>query len=115
MSSSCCANTVTGHTLRRKLLVAIPERNRQQAAFDELTASVGGTNEHDWTVSVTAWEADKSKLNPYICEVTGITMADIKQRLADEEKQSEAAGVVPLHDVGPSEFLVMGLVLEDCQ
>jgi hypothetical protein len=109
------ADPVAGHTLHRKLLLAVPERNRQHAAFKEFTESVGVANVQDWTVKLTAWEADKSKPNPYICGVTGITEADVKQQLADEEKQVEAEGAVPLHEVGRSEFIVMGLGLEESQ
>ena len=109
------ADPLVGHTLCRKLLVAVLERTRQQAAFKEFMESVGVANVQDWTVKLTAWEADKSKPNPYVCRVTGITEADVKQQLAGEEKQAEAEGAVPLHEVGCSEFIVMGLGLEDSQ
>lgn len=45
----------------------------------------------------------------------GVTVQDVRLALAEEEARDAAAGVPSLHDIGPSEFLLAGLDLEDQQ
>lgn len=57
--------------LCRKLLLAVPERNRQRAAHMEFTAMLPNTRfETEWTALVKTWEKNHDALNPYMVATT---------------------------------------------
>lgn len=66
-----------GDSLRRKLLLAVPERNRQRAAHAEFTAMLPARDssmpsyEQEWTALVEGWDRDHDMMNPYIMETSG--------------------------------------------
>lgn len=60
-----------GETLLRKLLIAIDEQQHQINCFKEINAGLDNATREDWELCVLAWEADRSKLNPYLMDKTG--------------------------------------------
>ena len=61
-----------GWTLHTRLLLAIPEQKRQQAIFEDFSASLAekGELEKDWMQMILDWEKDPSQKNPYISVVS---------------------------------------------
>jgi hypothetical protein len=57
--------------LRRKLLVAIAERQRQVEAFTEVNKTVGRDVRKDWQAGVDAFVKDHEQPNPYMLKTTG--------------------------------------------
>lgn len=50
---------------------ALPERDAQIAAFDELSKSVTAEETEAWEEMVRAWEADRTQPNPYTMQQDG--------------------------------------------
>lgn len=62
------ANEFTGHTLCRKILLALAESSRQQRIFEDITLTIQGRNDAIipmWMTMIKLWEADKAQPNPY--------------------------------------------------
>ncbi|KAG2092145.1 uncharacterized protein F5147DRAFT_748044 [Suillus discolor] len=55
-----------GLSLQKKLITAVKECDRQQAAFQEFNLAVGTSYENEWTAMVENWEVDKTQENPFI-------------------------------------------------
>ncbi|KAK6966350.1 CxC2 domain-containing protein [Favolaschia claudopus] len=58
-------NIRQGEALPRKLVIAIDERDRQVAAFDEVDRTLDQSLRKEWQGMVDAWTEDKTKPNPY--------------------------------------------------
>lgn len=54
-----------GHTLLRRLRIAIEERNKQIVAFFLVDSTLEKDLRDDWMAMKVAWENDRSKPNPY--------------------------------------------------
>lgn len=130
-------NLLKGDILRRKLLLAVPERNRQRAAHAEFTLMLpNGTFETEWTAQVHAWDLDHDQFNPYvvattcqsifnfclayrclilICILLDATQAEVRHQLAEEERVAMEQGAAMLHETTASAFLATGLMLEESQ
>ncbi|KAJ7609634.1 hypothetical protein FB45DRAFT_982382 [Roridomyces roridus] len=100
--------------LRRRLDVARKEEAVQAEAFTSFTFA---QREHvpEWRRMVEEYEADGSKSNPYESTSKGLTEAEVRKKLEEEEEKEEQAGQPRIHDVSPSAFLTLGLDLEDQQ
>ncbi|KAJ7912877.1 hypothetical protein B0H13DRAFT_1874455 [Mycena leptocephala] len=103
-----------GALLKKGLLRAIPERNFQHdslATFTEHQAEhVGG-----WKAMVEVFEADNTKLHPYELPKSGINENDVRMELAKEEAVEQEGGLLPIHNVSPSVFILAGLDIEEQQ
>ncbi|KAJ7824741.1 hypothetical protein B0H14DRAFT_3088701 [Mycena olivaceomarginata] len=58
---------------------------------------------------------DSMKPNPYELPKSGATEHDIRKDLVQEEATAEAGGLLPIHNVSPSAFIIAGLDLEERQ
>ncbi|KAJ7670794.1 hypothetical protein DFH06DRAFT_1267265 [Mycena polygramma] len=103
-----------GVLLMKRLLRAIPERNFQR---DSLATFTENQAEHveGWKAMVETFEADATKPNPYELPKSGITENDVRLQLAREEALEQATGILPIHNVSPSAFMLAGLDLEEQQ
>ncbi|KAJ6514835.1 hypothetical protein C8R47DRAFT_961298, partial [Mycena vitilis] len=110
-----CKLITLGGLLRRRYDNAVRERDLQTAAFDAFTLEQGD-RVNAWRKMVVAWEENPAKNpNPYEMKSKGMTEADVRLRLSEEEAAGVAKGVPSLHDVTPSAFIYAGLDLEDQQ
>jgi hypothetical protein len=81
---------------------------------------------------ITAWEADKSKPNPYFTKKTGEvhsiyyllhilikmlvpTEAEVRFRLQEDERKAVLDGGVKIHEMSATSLLAAGLTLEESQ
>ncbi|KAJ7025854.1 hypothetical protein C8F04DRAFT_967229 [Mycena alexandri] len=97
--------------LRTRLDKARIEEVEQREAYEAFTEEQGERVE-DWRAMVHAFEEDPKKPNPYQMNARGMTEADVRLRLSEEE---QAQGGPSLHDVSPSGFIYTGLDLEEQQ
>ncbi|KAF8145475.1 hypothetical protein K438DRAFT_1630027 [Mycena galopus ATCC 62051] len=103
-----------GDLLKKRLLNAIPERNFQR---DSLATFTDHQAEHTptWKTMVEAFEADDTQPNPYELPKSGATENDVQLELVHEEVADEERGVLPIHNLSPSAFVLAGLDLEEQQ
>ncbi|KAJ6493371.1 hypothetical protein C8R45DRAFT_1053016 [Mycena sanguinolenta] len=103
-----------GALLRKRLLKAIPERNYQQDSFATFTEN---QVEHvaGWKLMVEVFEADNKKPNPYELPKSGLNENDVRLELVQEEVDEQSKGILPIHNVSPSAFIIAGLDLEEQQ
>ncbi|KAG5223261.1 hypothetical protein IMY05_C1150000200 [Salix suchowensis] len=96
---------------------AVPECATHTENHRELEAQMDVATIREWRAVVEAWEADRSKTNPYMIETTALSQDAIRLRLSDTEATALASGtLVMLHDeVTPSMYISMGLDLEQQQ
>ncbi|KAG1789262.1 uncharacterized protein HD556DRAFT_1433768 [Suillus plorans] len=110
-----------GLSLRKKLLNAVKEQGRHQSFLRDFNLVIDDAHRGEWTAMIEAWERDKSSPNPYVhikitdYGSTGLSEAQICANLTDDEKISISNGRQLPHEVTPSSFINMGLVLEDAQ
>ncbi|KAF7324862.1 CxC2 domain-containing protein [Mycena kentingensis (nom. inval.)] len=101
--------------LRRRLGKARVEAATQREAFEAFSA---GQAEHVpiWRQMVADFEADGSKPNPYQSETKDAqSEAEVRKEMEQEEQEDAERGDLPLHSVGPSEFMALGLEIEEQQ
>ncbi|KAJ6463769.1 hypothetical protein C8R47DRAFT_992319 [Mycena vitilis] len=110
-------NLNQGDALRRKLLVAIAERERQVDAFKEVNRTVPRELRNEWQEKIDAFVADHSKPNPYVLpnDVGGPTEAELRLALKREEEEEIRQGRARLHATSATAFLSAGLQLEQAQ
>ncbi|KAJ7106113.1 hypothetical protein C8R43DRAFT_906269 [Mycena crocata] len=110
-------NLGEANILRRKLLVAIPERERQVGAFKEVNKSIPVETRAVWQKLIdTFLEDDEKEPNPYVLQgKDGPSQTDIRVLLKKEEEAEAEKGVSALHAVSATAFLTAGLQLEDTQ
>ncbi|KAJ7115651.1 hypothetical protein C8R43DRAFT_1138108 [Mycena crocata] len=102
--------------LRRKLVVAVPERERQVAAFKEVNKSIPPETRAEWQGLIDAFLADGAKPNPYVVTTKdGPSEAEIRVLLKKDEEEAADKGTAPLHAVSATAFLTAGLQMEDTQ
>ncbi|KAF8885818.1 hypothetical protein BD779DRAFT_1673532 [Infundibulicybe gibba] len=107
-----------GDSLLRKLTLTIPQAILHHRAFEVFTISLHGEHPEklrEWEQQVQAWEVDPSKPCPYDLPREDITMADIKQQLAEEEHQRVESGEKSTIELSPSQFIIEGLQIEEVQ
>ncbi|KAK7033760.1 CxC2 domain-containing protein [Favolaschia claudopus] len=109
-------NLKQGSTLPRKLIIAIDERDRQVASFEEVDRTLKPELRQEWQEMIDAWNADRSNRNPYeLDEGQNGDEASIRLELAKQELEEAANGKATLHGSSITSFLVMGLQLENSQ
>ncbi|KAJ7115521.1 hypothetical protein C8R43DRAFT_1138146 [Mycena crocata] len=109
-------NLGLGDALRRKLAVARAERDRQVAAYKEVTASVEHDVLEEWLAMIKTWLKDPSKPNPYTLDKhDGPTETAVRLQLKKEEEREAVSGKTPLHGTSATAFLVAGLQIEQAQ
>ncbi|KAF7319718.1 CxC2 domain-containing protein [Mycena kentingensis (nom. inval.)] len=64
---------------------------------------------------VEAFESDPTQPNPYQSTTEGLTERQVRDKFEEEEARKVAAGRVPIHEVGPAEFMESLLHVEDEQ
>ncbi|KAK7019477.1 CxC2 domain-containing protein [Favolaschia claudopus] len=106
-----------GSTLARKLVIAIDERDRQIAGFEDVDRTLKPELRAEWQGMIDAWVANKDEKNPYQLDASeNVTSeASIRRTLAKEELDEVATGKTTLHGSSVTSFLVMGLQLEAAQ
>jgi hypothetical protein len=67
----CCLNASSVDALRRKLLVAIAERQRQVDSFSEVNKTVGKDVRKVWQAAIDAFVKDHEQPNPYMIKTAG--------------------------------------------
>ncbi|KAJ7774635.1 hypothetical protein DFH07DRAFT_732672 [Mycena maculata] len=111
-------NINQGTTLPRKLKLAIEERDRQVAAFQEVDRTLKSELKEVWQKKINAWKLDPTQPNPYELEEGkggGLSEAAIRLSLTKEEVQEAATGGGKLHGSSVTSFIVAGLQLEEAQ
>ncbi|KAJ7084884.1 hypothetical protein B0H15DRAFT_951369 [Mycena belliarum] len=111
-------NIGQGTTLPRKLIIAIDERDRQVAEFQEVDSTLRSSLREAWQRKIDDWAEDRSKPNPYEVEGGkdgGPTEASVRLALTKDEAEEAAAGGGKLHGSSVTSFLVAGLQLEETQ
>ncbi|KAF9002597.1 hypothetical protein BDZ89DRAFT_1146428 [Hymenopellis radicata] len=85
-------NVGLGKTLLRRLKIALEERARQVASFDEVNSTLEDKLRNDWTTMILDWIADNTKPNPYAPSGTMKTSeAEVRRDLQKQEAEEEAA------------------------
>ncbi|KAG6807588.1 hypothetical protein H0H92_007027 [Tricholoma furcatifolium] len=108
---------------RKRLREAFQMRRKHREVFSKLTLTFSPDKIKEWSVMVEDWQLDRkkpqserTKENPYAEPVKVVNLQDVKRELAKEEAERVAQGVLPLHEkIGPTEFIILGLELEDQQ
>ncbi|KAJ7026086.1 hypothetical protein C8F04DRAFT_966920 [Mycena alexandri] len=102
--------------LRRKLVVALAERDVQVASFKEINKTILPEVREDWQLRIDNWLKDRSGSNPYVLSGhDGPSEADIRLQLRKEEEADAGTGKSPLHGTSATAFLAAGLQLEAAQ
>ncbi|KAF7306305.1 CxC2 domain-containing protein [Mycena indigotica] len=91
--------------LRRRMDRAIEECEKQEQDFETLTLG-HADRALQWKQQVDEFEADNSKPNPYESKSEGMTENAVRKMFEEEEAEQEKAGLIPIHDVSPTEFIV---------
>ncbi|TFK74082.1 hypothetical protein BDN72DRAFT_914121 [Pluteus cervinus] len=107
-----------------KVKDAVPERAEHVSCFVELCDSIADSSPdliQTWTAMVQAWEADRTKLNPFVSTREVLSIHKVRLELAEEDQQHLAKGTEDKEDkqvhqeVTLSEFLSQAIELEDVQ
>ncbi|KAJ7805460.1 hypothetical protein B0H14DRAFT_3485136 [Mycena olivaceomarginata] len=109
-------NIGQGDALRRKLVVAITERDRQIQVFESVSATIERTVKIKWKTMIRDWIDDPSQPNPYVLASKACpSEAEVRAELRREEAALGAAGTAPLHGGSATAFLAAGIQIEDAQ
>ncbi|KAJ7178517.1 hypothetical protein C8R43DRAFT_871571 [Mycena crocata] len=109
-------NLGLGDALRRKLVVARAERDRQVKAFTDVSDTVEQPLQMFWQHQIDAWVKDPAEPNPYMLEKDdGPTETEVRLALKKEEEKDARAGQTPLHGTSATAFLTAGLQIEGSQ
>ncbi|KAK7064875.1 CxC2 domain-containing protein [Favolaschia claudopus] len=101
--------------LRKRLNNAKRESAAQTEAFEAFSLEQE-ERVQGWEEKAAAYEADPQNAeNPYRITHPGMTEAQARLKLAEEEAEAVRKGMPALHDVSPSAFIFEGLELEDEQ
>ncbi|KAJ7817577.1 hypothetical protein B0H13DRAFT_1662585 [Mycena leptocephala] len=102
--------------LRRKLLVAIAERQRQVDSFSEVNKTVGKDVRKVWQAAIDAFVKDHEQPNPYMIKTADSrTESRIRLELKEAEEEEARKAGRPIHGTSATAFLVAGIQLEDAQ
>ncbi|KAI6039235.1 hypothetical protein EDC04DRAFT_2868045 [Pisolithus marmoratus] len=94
-----------GRLLCDWLRTAVMQHSRHCAALEEFNLAIDFSQRETWMTMLTAWEADKSQLNPYIAT----------QPFPTEAKSVAACGELSSHKMPPSSFIALVLAIEETQ
>ncbi|GJE98768.1 CxC2 domain-containing protein [Phanerochaete sordida] len=104
-----------GDSLQKKYGRAVKDAMEYEQAHVDFATRLDPENVAEWTAMVVAYENDPSQPDPYFRPSKGLTEADIKLKLAEEDLVAAQHGDLALHEVTPSSMLVELLELEDQQ
>ncbi|KAJ3551391.1 hypothetical protein NM688_g4727 [Phlebia brevispora] len=105
--------TSLGTLLQKQFKEAVRERAIQAEIYMTFTEQLASENVKKWLQEVEAFEQDNSLRDPYYREPTGISEADMRLQLAEEDDRAIATGKLTLHEVTPAALLVEMLEIED--
>lgn len=109
----------SGHSLFKKLSVALPDSIIQRRAFHAFTKGIRAEHNDvvdDWERMVLEWEADHSKSCPYeFSRGKILTFDDVKKQLAEEEHACLVKDKSVAVEDSPSAFIIEGLRIEEAQ
>ncbi|KAF7344274.1 CxC2 domain-containing protein [Mycena venus] len=109
-------NLTQGHTLKRKLVVALAERQKQVQAFQAVNDGVHKELLKVWKKMIRDWLKDSSKPNPYVLQRKDCpTEAEVRLQLQHDEKQQMLDGRADLAGRSATAFLAAGIQIEDTQ
>ncbi|KAF7335584.1 CxC2 domain-containing protein [Mycena venus] len=109
-------NLTQGHTLKRKLVVALAERQKQVQAFQAVNDGVHKELLKVWKQMIRDWLKDSSKPNPYVLQRKDCpTEAEVRLQLQRDEKQQMLDGRADLAGRSATAFLAAGIQIEDTQ
>ncbi|KAK0475680.1 hypothetical protein EDD18DRAFT_1115892 [Armillaria luteobubalina] len=110
-------NIAQGNSMLRKLKDAVPKASEHEDRFEQFTKSLPQQDVAKWTEIVEAWEADRTKLNPFAQTVANKTEAAMRLQLAQEDAQDELAGLDSneFHTTSPKDMISQGIQLEGSQ
>ena len=115
------------------MVAAILEHRSQLESFETFSKEQGDEQVEEWKTMIRVWESNQDAPNPYELPksgrfqlratlyclssrvVIGMSEADVRLQLAQEEANRAAMGVPSLHEVSASSFIVAALDLEDQQ
>ncbi|KAF7797869.1 hypothetical protein EIP86_009075, partial [Pleurotus ostreatoroseus] len=104
-----------GQLLYRQYNDAVKESASQFAVFTEFTERLQDENVASWIAEAEVYERDPSAPDPYYRETTGLSEADIRLQLAEEDDRAAEEGSISLHEVTPAAMLLELLEIEDQQ
>ncbi|GJE98466.1 CxC2 domain-containing protein [Phanerochaete sordida] len=104
-----------GKLLTKRLKTAVLGFSQHTHLLDDFSTGIPSEHIKSWTDQVVAYEADNSLPDPYYVAPSGLTEAEIKLQLADEEDRDAATGKPVLHAITPSSMLVELLEIEEQQ
>ncbi|KAH8111809.1 hypothetical protein DFH11DRAFT_1546400 [Phellopilus nigrolimitatus] len=105
-----------GTTLARRLDEATLEARSQRASHEQFTMSFATDNIAAWSAMIDAWNIDPQHApDPYSEPEHNTTIIDVRRQLNDLEGAETASGVLPLHKTSATQFLVIGIELEEQQ
>ncbi|KAF9017820.1 hypothetical protein BDZ89DRAFT_1140448 [Hymenopellis radicata] len=107
------------HKILKKIKEAVKQREEHVVGFVGFEMSIENqASIPEWRRAVLKWEQDPhgvgAKANPFIPVVRQLSDAAVRLQLAQEEA-TRTSDIHVRHDVGPCDFLVQGLHLEDMQ
>lgn len=104
-----------GDLLQRQHKEAVKDSAIQDAIFAEFTERLRDENVVAWIAAADAYAKDPSQPDPYYREVDGLTEADIRLQLAEEDDRAVDDGQLSLHEVTPAAMLIEMLDIEEQQ
>ncbi|KAK7022477.1 CxC2 domain-containing protein [Favolaschia claudopus] len=107
-------NIGQGEALQRKLVIAIAERDRQVAAFKDVSKTVEKEVKTQWRKAIKEWEVDPTKPNPFTLSRRDCP-TETQVRLEVRKDEEALSGTALLHGRSATAFLVAGIQIEDSQ
>ncbi|KAF7300659.1 TY3B-TY3B protein [Mycena chlorophos] len=109
-------NIGLGEALRRKLIIAKAERQRQVDAFLTVTDGVDPDTIKMWKKQIRDWKEDRSRPNPFQHSKNAcLTEAQIRLRVQREERETNALGRADIPGSSCTAFIAAGIQIEDAQ
>ncbi|KAE9382655.1 hypothetical protein BT96DRAFT_1010262 [Gymnopus androsaceus JB14] len=111
--------TGLGTLLHKRLKTANDQFRVHKESLDEFTAG-RGTIMETWEQMIRSWEEQQEKpeeereeaANPYEMPQSGMSEADVRLKLTEEEAVQAKEGTFSLHNVGPTAFITQLLEVE---
>ncbi|KAJ7916080.1 hypothetical protein B0H13DRAFT_2231764 [Mycena leptocephala] len=108
-----------GHTMRRKMVNAVPEMVRTRLALSDQEELLETETMEEWTAMAELWEKDVEAKNPFETHRKDAHLANVRAELAAEAAKREVEGRGDAGDVKDNmhitELIAMGLQLEEQQ
>ncbi|KLO10990.1 hypothetical protein SCHPADRAFT_831771 [Schizopora paradoxa] len=104
-----------GNALGRRFEDAVYYAREQRLSHTQFTATFKNSQVARWNSMVQDWYADADAFDPFQEPENVVSVSQVRQELAKEEENELSLGVMPLHEVSLSQFLVNGLELEEAQ